>query len=106
MEQHHPSILSEPLILLLFQSTHLKGCPGTWLQGQVGPNSSYYTASSPMRFVLPDWDGLEQRATATTSEMSSSIVPILSPTPLYQGDWILRSQGQGTLWGKSSLNFK
>lgn len=35
----------------------LKGRPGTWLQGQVSPNSSHHTASSPMWLVLPDWDG-------------------------------------------------
>lgn len=60
-KQHHPPLLSGSLLSLPFQRTHLKGRPGTWLQGQVGPDSSHYTASSPMRLVLPDWDGLEQR---------------------------------------------
>lgn len=91
---------SKTLVSRPFQCTHLKGRPGTWLQGQVGPNSSHYTASSPMWFILPDRDGLEQRGTVTTSEMSSSIVPIFSPTPLYQGAWTPQSQGEGTLWAE------
>lgn len=43
-----------------FLYTHLKGCPWTGLQGEIGPNSSYHTASSPMWLVLPDWDSLEK----------------------------------------------
>lgn len=72
--------LSHTLWATIFQLTYLKGCPGTWLQGQVGPNSSHYTSSSAMRLILPDWDGLKHRETATTSEKNPTTVPILSPT--------------------------
>lgn len=73
---------STPCILwaTIFQLTYLKGCPGTWLQGQVGPNSPslHFEQRHAAYFARLGWSKAQRDS--HNLRKKSTAVPILSPT--------------------------